>query len=106
MNYFSFMKKTLFIVFMGICALMAPYQYCIGQETSRDSSIIAEFCKRLSIDIKKDNLHGSISAAIIRTVRSFGQVRLATQPGTKRLMQIPALFTGSALLPKHLPLQY
>lgn len=51
---------------MFIYALMAPYQYCIGQETSRDSSIIAEFGKCLSIDIKKDNLHGSMSAAIIK----------------------------------------
>ena len=59
-------KKALFIGFMLIYALMLPYQYCSGQESSRDSSIITEFSKRLSIDTKKDDVHGSISAAIIK----------------------------------------
>jgi CubicO group peptidase (beta-lactamase class C family) len=45
---------------------MAPYQYCSGQESSRDSSVITEFANRLSSDTKKDDVHGSISAAIIK----------------------------------------
>jgi CubicO group peptidase (beta-lactamase class C family) len=59
-------KKSLFIVFMLFYALMAPYQNCIGQESSRDSNIITEFSKHLSRDTKKDNVHGSISVAIIK----------------------------------------
>ncbi len=51
---------------MFICALLAPYQYCSGQESSRDSSVITEFGNRLSNDIKKDDVHGSISTAIIK----------------------------------------
>jgi CubicO group peptidase (beta-lactamase class C family) len=59
-------EKALFILSMFICALMDPYQYCSGQESSRDSGVIAHFGKRLSSDIKKDYLHGSISTAIIK----------------------------------------
>jgi CubicO group peptidase (beta-lactamase class C family) len=58
--------KASFIVYVFICALMDPYQYCSGQESSRDSSLIAGFSERLSNDIKKDDVHGSISAAIIK----------------------------------------
>jgi CubicO group peptidase (beta-lactamase class C family) len=58
--------KALFIVFMFIYALLAPNPYCFGQESSRDSGVIAEFGKRLRSDTKKDNLHGSISAAIVK----------------------------------------
>ncbi len=62
-------KRALSIVCMFVYALMAPYQFCFGQESSRDSGIIAEFGKRLRIDTKKDNVHGSISAAIIKNGR-------------------------------------
>jgi CubicO group peptidase (beta-lactamase class C family) len=58
--------KALFIVLVFICALMGPYQYCSGQESSRDSSLITAFGERLSNDVEKDNVHGSISAAIIK----------------------------------------
>ena len=58
--------KALFIVFVFIWALIVPYQYCSGQVSSRDSIVIAEFGNRLSSDIKKDDVHGSISAAIIK----------------------------------------
>jgi CubicO group peptidase (beta-lactamase class C family) len=57
-------KKALFIAF--ICALIAPYQYCAGQESASDSSVITAFVKRLSNDTKKDNVHGCISSAIIK----------------------------------------
>ena len=59
------MIKTLFTVFVFICALIVPYHYCSGQESSRDSSVIAQFANRLNSDIKKDDVHGSVSAAII-----------------------------------------
>jgi CubicO group peptidase (beta-lactamase class C family) len=58
--------KALFIEFVFICALIIPYQYCSGQESSRDSSLITRFGDRLSNDVKKDDVHGSISAAIIK----------------------------------------
>ena len=60
------MIKTLSVAFLAISSLIAPYQYCSGQESSRDSSLIAGFAERLSNDVKKDNVHGSISAAIIK----------------------------------------
>ena len=60
------MIKTLFVAFVSISALIAPYQNCAGQASSRDSSVIAEFGNRLSSDLKKDDVHGSISAAIIK----------------------------------------
>jgi CubicO group peptidase (beta-lactamase class C family) len=59
-------QKALFIGFIFICVLIAPYQYCSGQESSRDSSVITEFRNRLSSDTKKDEVHGSISAAIVK----------------------------------------
>jgi len=65
--YLSIMKiKALFIVFEFICALIVPCQYCSGQESSRDSRVITQFANRLSSDTKKDDVHGSISAAIIK----------------------------------------
>jgi CubicO group peptidase (beta-lactamase class C family) len=59
-------EKAFFIVSMFIYALIAPCQYCSGQESARDSSVITRFGERLSRDIKKDGVHGSISAAIIK----------------------------------------
>ena len=80
-------KKALFIVFMFICALIVPYQNCSGQGSSRDSIVIAEFANRLSGDIKKDDVHGSISAAIIKN----GKVIWAAAFGyTSRNKDIPA----------------
>jgi CubicO group peptidase (beta-lactamase class C family) len=40
-----------------------------GQLTAKETKIIAEFSKNLNDDIRKDQLHGSISAAIIRKGR-------------------------------------
>jgi CubicO group peptidase (beta-lactamase class C family) len=58
--------KALFILFVFICTLTVPYQYCSGQVSSSDSSVIAQFAYKLSSDIKKDDVHGSLSAAIIK----------------------------------------
>jgi CubicO group peptidase (beta-lactamase class C family) len=58
--------RNLFFSLGSICVLMAPYQYCAGQENSADSIVISAFGKRLSNDVKRDNVHGSISAAIIK----------------------------------------
>ena len=58
--------KTLFIVYVFIWALIVPYQYCSAQWSSGDSSVIAQFADQLSSDTKKDGVHGSISAAIIK----------------------------------------
>ena len=58
--------RTFFIVFSFICTSVVPCQYCLCQESSKDSSIIAEFCNRLNRDIKKDAVHGSISVAIVK----------------------------------------
>jgi CubicO group peptidase (beta-lactamase class C family) len=58
--------KALFIEFLFIWALIIPYQHCSGQGSSRDSSVITQFANQLSSDIKKDDVHGNISAAIIK----------------------------------------
>ena len=59
------MIKTIFVVFVFICSLIVPYQYCAGQGSYRDSSVIAEFGNQLISDLKKDDVHGCISAVII-----------------------------------------
>src|SRR5450432_456544 len=58
--------KALFILLVFMYALIAPHQNCSGQGSSRDSSVIAEFGNRLSSDTKKDDVHGCISAAVIK----------------------------------------
>jgi len=58
--------KALFILLVFMYALIAPYQNCSGQGSSRDSSVIAEFGNRLSSDTRKDDVHGCISAAVIK----------------------------------------
>ena len=60
------MVKTLFVALVPICALIVPHQYCSGQGSSRDSNVIAEFGNQLNSDLKKDDIHGCISAAIIK----------------------------------------
>jgi len=70
-------KNALSIVFMFIYSLIAPFQNCSAQESSRDSIAITELGNRLGDDIKKDNVHGSISAAVIKNgkviwARAFG----------------------------------
>jgi len=52
-------------VFLVGCFFIS-FPPCFAQPSSRDSRIITEFSKNLGDDIKKDNLHGSISAAIIK----------------------------------------
>lgn len=58
--------KALFIGFVFISALIVPYHYCSAQGSSSDSSVIMQFADQLSNDIKRDDVHGSISAAIIK----------------------------------------
>jgi CubicO group peptidase (beta-lactamase class C family) len=58
--------KTLFFVLMLICTLIVPYRYCAGQGSPGDSRVITQFANRLSSDTKKDDVHGCISAAIIK----------------------------------------
>ncbi len=81
------MIKTLFVAFALISALITPFQNCSGQVSSGDSIVIAEFDNRLSGDIKKDDVHGSISAAIIKN----GKVIWAAAFGyTSRNKDVPA----------------
>lgn len=100
--------KALFIGFTFICALIAPYQYCSGQESSGDSSAITEFANRLTSDTRKDKVHGSISAAIIKNgkviwARGFGYVTrdkdIAADTSTiYRIGSITKTFTAAILM--------
>ncbi len=100
--------KALFIAFVSISALIAPYQNCAGQASSRDSSVIAEFGNRLSSDIRKDDVHGSISAAIIKNGKviwaaAFGYVtrnkNIAADTNTiYRIGSITKTFTAVILM--------
>lgn len=81
------MIKALFVAFALISALITPFQNCAGQVSSGDSIVIAEFGNRLIGDIKKDDVHGSISAAIIKN----GKVVWAAAFGyTSRNKDVPA----------------
>ncbi|HTI07698.1 MAG TPA: serine hydrolase domain-containing protein [Puia sp.] len=101
-------EKALFIVSTFIYALIAPYQYCSGQEGSGDSSVITHFGKRLSSDIKKDDVHGSISGAIIKNGKviwagAFGYVirdkDIAADTSTiYRIGSITKTFTATILM--------
>jgi CubicO group peptidase (beta-lactamase class C family) len=71
--------KCLFILF--VCYFMGSSQPCFSQLSSGESAVITEFGKQLSDDIRKDNLHGSISTAIIKNDRviwagAFGYARV------------------------------
>ena len=91
-----------------VYALIAPYQYCLGQESYSDSSVIAEFSKRLSSDTKKDDVHGSISAAIVKNkkviwVGAFGYAArdkdVAADTNTiYRIGSITKTFTAAILM--------
>lgn len=70
-------KKALSVLYVFMCAITAPYQYCSAQTSPSDSGVITEFATRLNNDTKKDDVHGSISAAIVKDgkviwARAFG----------------------------------
>ncbi|MBN9380502.1 MAG: beta-lactamase family protein [Chitinophagaceae bacterium] len=52
----SYLFLSLFVLFC---------QLCLGQPDSRQVKIISDLQKELTNDLKKDNLHGSLSAAIV-----------------------------------------
>jgi CubicO group peptidase (beta-lactamase class C family) len=56
--------KYLILSFIGCFFISFPQSF--AQLSPKESRIITEFSKDLGDDIKKDNLHGSISAAIIK----------------------------------------
>jgi len=101
-------KKALFITFVFICALIEPFQNCSAQESSRDSMAITKFGNQLSDDIKNDNVHGSISAAIIKNgkviwARAFGYAtrdkNIAADTSTiYRIGSITKTFTATLLM--------
>lgn len=42
------------------------HQFCFGQLSSRESKVITRFGNDLASDVRKDNLHGSLSAAVVK----------------------------------------
>jgi CubicO group peptidase (beta-lactamase class C family) len=58
--------KALFIKFLFVWTLVVCYQDCSAQLSPSDSSIVTRFANRLNSDTKKDDVHGSISASIIK----------------------------------------
>jgi CubicO group peptidase (beta-lactamase class C family) len=100
--------KILYITFLSVCGLITPRQYCWGQESSRDSSVIAKFADRLRNDVKNDAVHGSISAAIVKNgkviwAEAFGYAAryrgIAADTGTiYRIGSITKTFTATILM--------
>lgn len=100
--------RTFFRVFAFVCTSIVPYQYCFCQGSSRDSSVITEFSNRLKHDITKDDVHGSISAAIVKSDRviwagAFGYASrdndIAADTGTiYRIGSITKTFTATVLM--------
>jgi CubicO group peptidase (beta-lactamase class C family) len=55
-----------YLTLLIISALIVPCPFCFGQLSPKESKVIAGFGKDLASDIKRDNLHGSISAVVIK----------------------------------------
>ena len=87
-------KKALFIVLMFVYVLVVPYQYCFGQESSRDSIIIATGDKDINADTGTIYRIGSITktfiAAILMQLIEEGKVKL-DDPVEKYMPEIKTL---------------
>src|ERR1700760_3858612 len=58
--------RVVFIVFVFLCTLLGPQQYGLCQESSGDAVVITGFANQLNRDIKQDDVHGGLSALIIK----------------------------------------
>jgi CubicO group peptidase (beta-lactamase class C family) len=59
--------KYLSIIFF--VSFLASCQLCFGQLNSKQSDLIDKFGRQLKADLERDNLHGSMSAAIVKNDR-------------------------------------
>ena len=59
--------KYLPLIFFAF--LLASCQHCFGQFNLKQSDIIEQFGKQLNADLERDNLHGSMSVAIVKNDR-------------------------------------
>ncbi len=84
------------------------YQLSFGQPNSKTSAIITQFSNQLNTDLQKDNLHGSISAAIVQNNKiiwagAFGYSKfekdlLADTDNIYRIGSITKTFTATLLM--------
>jgi CubicO group peptidase (beta-lactamase class C family) len=96
--------------YLIVAILLFPFSYSFAQLTPRESKALASFHKDLAGDLKSDNLHGSISAALVkdgRIIWTEAQGDAATGPagtvpadtGTEyRICSITKMFTATLLL--------
>lgn len=83
-------------------------QICFGQPNAKEQAAIDEFGKQLSTDLTKDNLHGSISVAIVKGEHiiwsgAFGYARMkenvaADTSTIYRIGSITKTFTATLLM--------
>jgi len=100
--------KIKYQVIVFIAILVASSPVCFSQMSLKDSNLITEFGKHLSSDLKKDNVHGSMSAAIIKNDHviweaAFGYASankdMAADTGTiYRVGSITKTFTATLLM--------
>jgi CubicO group peptidase (beta-lactamase class C family) len=95
---------------IAIAILLFPLSYGFAQLTPRESKALESFRKDLAGDLKRDNLHGSISAALVkddRIIWAEAQGDASTGPagtlpadtGTEyRICSITKMFTATLLL--------
>ena len=62
--------------YLIIAFLLVPVSNGLAQLTPRESKVLASFHKDLASDLKNDNLHGSISAALVLAPVKTAQARL------------------------------
>jgi CubicO group peptidase (beta-lactamase class C family) len=55
--------------FLFIFTMALSVQFCTGQLSRNETKVIGEFSQNINDDLRKDNLHGSTSAAIIKKKR-------------------------------------
>jgi CubicO group peptidase (beta-lactamase class C family) len=88
-----------------LATLLLSFSYTFAQLTPRESKALASFHKDLAGDLRSDNLHGSISAALVKN----GQVIWAEAQGDAgmgpadtgtvyRICSITKMFTATLLL--------
>ena len=58
--------KLKYLPFLLLAALITSSQFCLGQLNPKIAPIVKQFENQINADLMKDNLHGSISAAIIK----------------------------------------
>jgi CubicO group peptidase (beta-lactamase class C family) len=100
--------KQKYIPVLFFTTFITSFQFCFGQLNSKIAPVVNQFGSQLSADLKKDNLHGSMSAAIVKNNKviwsqAFGyssrEKNVAANIGTiYRIGSITKTFTATLLM--------